>query len=414
MSLTKVSYSMINGAPVNVKDFGAIGDGIADDTVALQAARDHIALTGQQLVFPAGTYKYTVSPNWAIQDAQIVAQGEVRLICTGTGHAVVFDAGPNSGDLIYNVTFGRFIVAASSSGLDGVYLRSVHHSVIDVKVNGSGTGRAGLRVEFAVCTSFPNLTVSVNEGDMPPAGSSTPYYGMVLTQRLTGESASYCVFNMPVIEGVTEGIFLDYALGNLFLGGTSEGNSQYGIFLTPNASNTKMFGTDFEANGSPDIYCQGYSNSFIECDTSHEVVFDVNARTNTLQGGNHNSIAIEASAPRNMILNVRYNKLNNGATLVDNGAETRLSNTLNVGAGVMSDAVPQAFVIAVGASPFTYTNTRGTDVLALVEGGTIIDQTFTFAGTSRNVPYPSVIVMPPESSMTITYTTAPNFTVYRK
>jgi hypothetical protein len=405
---------MIDSAPVNVRDFGAVGNGVADDTVALQAARDHIATTGQQLVFPAGTYKYSVSPNWAIQDAQIVAQGEVRLVCTGNGHAVIFDAGPNSGDFIYNVTFGRFIVAASSSGLDGVYLRSVHHSVIDVKINGSGTGRAGLRVEFAVCTSFPNLTVSVNEGDMPPVGSSTPYYGMVLTQRLTGEAASYCVFNTPVIEGVTQGIFLDYALGNLFLGGTSEGNSQYGIFLTPNASNTKMFGTDFEENGAPDIYCQGYSNSFIECDTSSSVVFDTNSRTNTLQGGNHNSIAIDASAPRNMILNVRYNKLNNGATLVDNGAETRLSNTLNVGAGVMSDAIPEALVIAVGASPFTYINTRGTDVIALVEGGTVTGLTFTFAGATRNVPYTGFILLPSESSTTITYTSIPNLTVFKK
>ncbi len=414
MSLTKVSYSMIDGASANVKDFGAVGDGVADDTVALQAARDHIASTGQQLIFPAGTYKYSVSPNWAIQDAQIVAQGEVRLICTGAGHAVVLDAGATASDLVYNVYFGRFIVAAATGGLDGVYVRSVHHSTIDVKVNGCGTNRAGLRVEFAVCTRFPAFTVSVNEGDMPPTGSTTPYYGMVLTQRLAGEAASYCVFDTPVIEGVTEGIYLDYALGNLFLGGTSEGNSSYGVFITPNASNTKMFATDFESNGAPDIYCQGYSNSFIECDTQTEVVFDPNARTNTLQGGNHSSITIAASAPRNMILNVRYNKLNNGAVLVDNGAETRLADNLNVGLGVMSDAVPEAINITVGASPFTYTNTRGTDVIAIIQGGTITNHTFTFAGATRNIPYPGFMILPSESSTTITYSVAPTFTVFKK
>jgi len=38
MSLTKVSYSMIDGAPVNVVDFGAVCDGITDDTAAVQAA----------------------------------------------------------------------------------------------------------------------------------------------------------------------------------------------------------------------------------------------------------------------------------------------------------------------------------------------------------------------------------------
>ena len=38
MSLTKVSYSMITGAILNVKDFGAIGNGVADDTAAIQAA----------------------------------------------------------------------------------------------------------------------------------------------------------------------------------------------------------------------------------------------------------------------------------------------------------------------------------------------------------------------------------------
>lgn len=57
MSLTKASYSMINGAPINVKDFGAVGDGVTDDTAAIQAAAAYIETnSGGAVVFPAGTY----------------------------------------------------------------------------------------------------------------------------------------------------------------------------------------------------------------------------------------------------------------------------------------------------------------------------------------------------------------------
>lgn len=60
MSLTKVSYSMIAGAVVNVLDFGAIGDGVTDDTNAILEA----CQTGRKLYWPAGTYLVTSPINY--------------------------------------------------------------------------------------------------------------------------------------------------------------------------------------------------------------------------------------------------------------------------------------------------------------------------------------------------------------
>jgi len=56
MSLTKVSYSMITGAPANVKDFGAVGNGVTNDAAAFAAAIAAVASTGQSIYVPAGTY----------------------------------------------------------------------------------------------------------------------------------------------------------------------------------------------------------------------------------------------------------------------------------------------------------------------------------------------------------------------
>jgi hypothetical protein len=41
---------------ISVKDFGAVGDGVADDTVAVQAALTAVVASGDRLFFPPGTY----------------------------------------------------------------------------------------------------------------------------------------------------------------------------------------------------------------------------------------------------------------------------------------------------------------------------------------------------------------------
>lgn len=57
MALTKVSYSMIDGASVNVLDYGADLTGVSDSRAAFQAAVDAVTAAGRGTVFvPSGTY----------------------------------------------------------------------------------------------------------------------------------------------------------------------------------------------------------------------------------------------------------------------------------------------------------------------------------------------------------------------
>ena len=81
MSLTKVSYSMISGAVVNVLDFGAVGNGTTDDTAAIQTAINSINVTngGGTVFFPIGVFKTTSMLTIPWTGAPITLQG------TGSG-----------------------------------------------------------------------------------------------------------------------------------------------------------------------------------------------------------------------------------------------------------------------------------------------------------------------------------------
>lgn len=67
MALTKASYSMIDGAQVNVRDFGALGDTVNDDTAAIQAAIVYAQDNLLPLYFPSNGassyYKTTATLN---------------------------------------------------------------------------------------------------------------------------------------------------------------------------------------------------------------------------------------------------------------------------------------------------------------------------------------------------------------
>tara|TARA_R110002124_G_C8906510_1_gene510259 strand:- start:311 stop:1669 length:1359 start_codon:yes stop_codon:yes gene_type:complete len=81
---------MIEGAPVNVKDYGAVGDGVTDDTVAIQAADSFGGFT-----FPNGTY--LIASNITIaSDVEFQAGAKISV---PTGVTVTFSKSISAGNL---------------------------------------------------------------------------------------------------------------------------------------------------------------------------------------------------------------------------------------------------------------------------------------------------------------------------
>jgi hypothetical protein len=67
---------------VNIKDFGAVGDGVADDTAAIQAAITATNASGQWLNWNKGTYRITSALTATLSKMQWTSEGAVIFIDT--------------------------------------------------------------------------------------------------------------------------------------------------------------------------------------------------------------------------------------------------------------------------------------------------------------------------------------------
>lgn len=145
MSLTKATFSMINGTPANVLDFGAVGDGVTDDYQAIRDAIDSLPAFGGTVVFPStstgGVYRLsqTLTINRPVKLAGQLATASLNLFYTGT--VLKFDAGRTGiifnssdtpgGEIDYGSNYSvveNLAIASASLGLgggafDGIFIR---------------------------------------------------------------------------------------------------------------------------------------------------------------------------------------------------------------------------------------------------------------------------------------------------
>lgn len=352
---------------VSILDFGADPTGAIPCDTALANACTFVTNNHAQLVFPAGTYTYSVSPNWGISYADITTNGLVTLNYTGTGYAVLIDAGPTTGvGYVYGMSFaGNFKVKSNALALDAVFVRSVHHSKIALRVIGCAATYAALRVNFAVCTEF-NIVVS---GGEVPTLSPVPLYGMYLDCRGPSESTAACIFNNPIIEGVNgTGIHLETAVQNTFTGGTSEGNVGLGLYIGSNCAFNTFNKLDLEVNGAAfdDILDYGNATTFNGCLSGGRTTTKVSfSGTNAIvSGGTYNYIYNTGTGTN--FNNVVYG--NNGGVFSNTGTYTSSTRMYNNTIGTYNQDL-NAF--SIGPEIKSVTTSTATTAFALpTTGGT--------------------------------------------
>ena len=112
----------------SVKDFGATGDGVTDDSAAIQAAIDATP-AGGSLYIPRGTYVIntglTIGRAITLQGAGCSGTGGSRLKYTGNANALSFTGGGAS----TGARFLNFAIEGTSSANNGLYIYNAFNNI---------------------------------------------------------------------------------------------------------------------------------------------------------------------------------------------------------------------------------------------------------------------------------------------
>jgi hypothetical protein len=149
MSLTKVSFSMIDGASINVQDYGATGDGTTNDQAAIQAAIDAATAANKTVYLPAGRYRVT-GPLVLTNNSSLIGDnlggGDYRTLNLG-GTIIELDSA-TPGTNLFNV---------SQAALRSGFVWNI--AICNMSLTNNGSGGNGLNLVNVANSFFENLFV---------------------------------------------------------------------------------------------------------------------------------------------------------------------------------------------------------------------------------------------------------------
>lgn len=453
---------------VSVKDFGATGDGVTDDTTAILTAI--AASSGKRLVFPAGTY--IVASEIAISVPCFI-DGETpfaTVIKTTSATANIFKC--TSGNVsIAGIAFESSVTRTAGSYLDTNSQSNV--SLTNFKMTGAFRGitiDGGAIVNISSAGKIADIreTVATTGRGIYITGTcfSVSLFGIVMdnsgTQPQAGiyiDSSADVTMNtcniirqrvgMLIVPGTGQTVDTVWATNSYF--DTSTTGVQIAPTSTGNVKNIKFTacwlsshtGNGIDITGSAAATISGVH--LVDCEIKANTLAGLNVTDGTglrdlqviggLYGNNTSGIAF-ATAVAEFIIN--------GATLGRGGgvngnsgfginfiaavSNCAISNNVIIGnvtgtisfgaapgAGVQcfgnAGFNPQGYAsIAVTASPFTYT-AGNTSEMVYITGGTV--SLVAVDGNSILQDTNTTVQIPAGKTVTVTYSSAPGMSKYR-
>lgn len=155
---------------VSVKDFGAVGDGIADDTAAIQAGINLACQYGGNVYLPAGTYKISAALVFSMNSSLVDPVKRPSMSGDGTAATTIYQTANANGIEIIGYdpqpagycTFQDFTLYGYQKNKLGIALKDIAFVTINnVYLAGWSTGLYGANV---LSSTFNDLVIRFNDG----------------------------------------------------------------------------------------------------------------------------------------------------------------------------------------------------------------------------------------------------------
>jgi hypothetical protein len=275
-----INGSTAIGQIYNVTSMGAYGDGVHDDTAAIQNALNTGATTAQEIYFPCGTYLvstpllFTVPPQAPPQIKQTGSiEGEnaacavIKYVGIIPGPVITVTTGL-VGNYFSGFAFGDITILGNSVTTDDVLLVRPSHFAIENLFLWGANSTSGdcLQIQEGIGGKIDTLACSGNispDSTLPP-----PNVGLFLTGvNATDQTGALTILN-PIVEGVQGTGVLFRSSSLIFMAGCQISMNKQSLYIDDNSYKNNISNCLFE--DSPQAsYVGGYSNVLDNCTFSY-------------------------------------------------------------------------------------------------------------------------------------------------